>query len=424
MWFSLIAVYIFLSQGAEPLRTYYPGGVSMLENRRIVVGVTGGIAAYKAAELISRLKKAGAQVRVVMTENATKFIPPLTLETLSGNRAYVDQFNREFEIEHIALAKWAELFVVAPATANFIGKMANGIADDLMSTTAMAVTCPVLLAPAMNTNMWKNPACQANMKTLLDRGVMTVGPESGKLACGDTDVGRMSEPAAIAARIEAIMGREKDLAGRTVMVTAGPTVERIDPVRFITNRSTGKMGYAIAEAARDRGAHVILVSGPVNLPAVPGVEMVNVVSSAQLCENVLNNGSRADIIIQAAAPADYTPAHVADKKIKKQPGEGMTLELVPTTDIAAELGRRKHDGQVLVAFAAETNDVTDNARKKLVKKNADMIVANDVTRPGAGFGTDTNLITIITADTMDELPMMSKRDAADAIIDAAKKFLK
>ena len=396
----------------------------MLDNRRIVVGVTGGIAAYKAAELVSRLKKAGAQVRVVMTENAAKFIPPLTLETLSGSRAYVDQFSREYEIEHIALAKWAELFVVAPATANFIGKMACGIADDLMSTTAMAMPCPVLIAPAMNTNMWKNPACQANMQTLIARGIMTVGPESGKLACGDTDVGRMSEPAAIVERIEAIMGREKDLTGRTVMVTAGPTVERIDPVRFITNRSTGKMGYAIAEAARDRGANVILVSGPVNLPPVPGVEMVNVVSSAQLCENVLNNGSRADIVIQAAAPADFTPAHVADKKIKKQPGEGMSIELVPTTDIAAELGRRKHDGQVLVAFAAETNDVLENARKKLVRKNADMIVANDVTRPGAGLGTDTNLITIITADTMTEMPLMSKREAADAIIDAAKSFLK
>ena len=396
----------------------------MLNNRRIVVGVTGGIAAYKAAELISRLKKAGAQVRVVMTENATKFIPPLTLETLSGNRAYVDQFNREFEIEHIALAKWAELFVVAPATANFLGKMANGIADDLMSTTAMAVTCPVLLAPAMNTNMWKNPANQANLNTILGRGVMIVGPESGKLACGDDDIGRMSEPAAIVARIEEIMGREKDLEGRTVMVTAGPTVERIDPVRFITNRSTGKMGYAIAEAARDRGARVILVSGPVNLAPVPGVEMVKVTSSAELCENVLKNGPESDIVIQAAAPADFTPAHVADKKIKKQPGEGMTIELKPTTDIAAELGRRKHEGQVLVAFAAETNDVLENARKKLIKKNADMIVANDVTRPGAGFGTDTNLITIITADDMQEMPLMTKRAAADAIIDAAKSFLK
>jgi len=396
----------------------------MLKDRRIVVGVTGGIAAYKAAELISRLKKAGAQVRVVMTENATKFIPPLTLETLSGNRAYVDQFNREFEIEHIALAKWAELFVVAPATANFIGKMANGIADDLMSTTAMAVTCPVLLAPAMNTNMWKNPATQANMQTLITRGVFTVGPESGKLACGDEDVGRMSEPVAIVQKIEDMMGREADLAGKTVMVTAGPTVERIDPVRFITNRSTGKMGYAIAEAARDRGARVILVSGPVNLAPVPGVEMVKVTSSAELCENVLKNGPVSDIVIQAAAPADFTPAHVADKKIKKQPGEGMTIELKPTTDIAAELGRRKHEGQVLVAFAAETNDVTENARKKLIKKNADMIVANDVTRPGAGFGTDTNLITIITADDLQEMPLMSKREAADAIIDAAKKFLK
>ena len=396
----------------------------MLENRRIVVGVTGGIAAYKAAELVSRLKKAGAQVRVVMTENALKFIPALTLETLSGNRAYVDQFNREFEIEHIALSKWAELFVVAPATANFIGKMACGIADDLMSTTAMAVKCPVLIAPAMNTNMWKNPACRANMATLKARGVLTVGPESGKLACGDTDVGRMSEPERILERIEGILGRAQDLAGRTVMVTAGPTVERIDPVRYITNRSTGKMGYAIAEAARDRGARVILVSGPVNLEQIPGVEMVRATSSKELCENVLKHGPEADIVIQAAAPADFTPAQAADRKIKKQPGEGMTLELVPTTDIAAELGRRKHAGQVLVAFAAETNDVMENARKKLKKKNADIIVANDVTAPGAGFGTDTNLITIITAESAEELPLMTKRQAADAIIDAAAGFLK
>lgn len=396
----------------------------MLENRRIVVGVTGGIAAYKAAELVSRLKKAGAQVRVVMTENALKFIPALTLETLSGNRAYVDQFSREFEIEHIALAKWAELFVVAPATANFIGKMACGIADDLMSTTAMAMTCPVLIAPAMNTNMWKNPACRANMETLISRGVLIVGPESGKLACGDADVGRMSEPETILGRIEDILKRRQDLAGRTVMVTAGPTVERIDPVRYITNRSTGKMGYAIAEAARDRGARVILVSGPVNLEPLPGVEMVRVTSSKELCENVLKRGPEADMVIQAAAPADFTPAQVADRKIKKQPGEGMTLELVPTTDIASELGRRKHAGQVLVAFAAETNDVIENARKKLKKKNADMIVANDVTAPGAGFGTDTNLITIITAESAAELPLMTKRQAADAIIDAAAGFLK
>ena len=373
---------------------------------------------------MSRLKKAGAQVRVVMTENALKFIPALTLDTLSGNRAYVDQFSREFEIEHIALAKWAELFVVAPATANFIGKMACGIADDLMSTTAMAMTCPVLIAPAMNTNMWKNPACRANMETLISRGVLTIGPESGKLACGDADVGRMSEPETILGRIEDILKRRQDLAGRTVMVTAGPTVERIDPVRYITNRSTGKMGYAIAEAARDRGARVILVSGPVNLEPLPGVEMVQVTSSKELCENVLKRGPEADMVIQAAAPADFTPAQVADRKIKKQPGEGMTLELVPTTDIASELGRRKHAGQVLVAFAAETNDVIENARKKLKKKNADMIVANDVTAPGAGFGTDTNLITIITAESAVELPLMTKRQAADAIIDAAAGFLK
>lgn len=396
----------------------------MLEGKHVVVGVTGGIAAYKAAELVSRLKKAGAQVRCVMSENALKFIPALTLETLSGNRAYVDQFSREFEIEHVALAKWADLFVVAPATANFMGKVSAGIADDLITTTAMAVTCPVLLAPAMNTNMWKNQATQVNLKTLLGRGFYTVGPESGKLACGDDDIGRMSEPAAIVEKIEEMLGREKDLLGRHVLVTAGPTVERIDPVRFITNRSTGKMGYAIAQAAQMRGAKVTLVSGPVNISAPAGVNVVRVESSAQLCEKVLEYGAEADVVIQAAAPADFTPETVADKKIKKQAGEGMVLKLKPTTDIAAELGRRKWDGQVLVAFAAETNDVLENARKKLIKKNADMVVANDVTRPGAGFGTDTNAITIITADDAQEYPMMTKLQAADAILDRAKKFLK
>lgn len=396
----------------------------MLDGKHVVLGVTGGIAAYKAAELVSRMRKAGAQVRVVMSENALKFIPALTLETLSGNRAYVDQFSREFEIEHVALAKWADLFVVAPATANFIGKVASGIADDLITTTALAVTCPILLAPAMNNNMWKNAATRANMETITARGILTVGPERGKLACGDDDIGRMSEPADILERIRSILERETDLAGRHVLVTAGPTVERIDPVRYITNRSTGKMGYAIARAARERGAHVTLVSGPVNIVPPEGVELVNVESSAQLCEKVLEYGAEADVVIQAAAPADFTPARVAEKKIKKQAGEGMTLELKPTTDIAAELGRRKRDGQVLVAFAAETNDVLENARKKLARKNADMVVANDVTRPGAGFGTDTNAITIITAETAEEMPMMTKLQAADAILDSAKRFLK
>lgn len=396
----------------------------MLDGKHVVLGVTGGIAAYKAAELVSRLRKAGAQVRVVMSENALKFIPALTLETLSGNRAYVDQFSREFEIEHVALAKWADLFVVAPATANFIGKVASGIADDLITTTAMAVTCPILLAPAMNNNMWKNAATRANMETITARGILSVGPERGKLACGDEDIGRMSEPADILERIRGILERDLDLAGRHVLVTAGPTVERIDPVRYITNRSTGKMGYAIARAARERGAYVTLVSGPVNIAPPEGVELVKVESSAQLCEKVLESGAMADVVIQAAAPADFTPARVAEKKIKKQAGEGMTLELKPTTDIAAELGRRKRDGQVLVAFAAETNDVLENARKKLARKNADIVVANDVTRPGAGFGTDTNAITIITAETAEEMPMMTKLQAADAILDAAKRFLK
>ena len=345
----------------------------MLKDRRIVLGVTGGIAAYKACEVVSRLKKKGAQVRVVMTDHACEFVSPLTFETLSGNPANVDTFAAHTEIGHISLAKWGELFVVAPATANILAKMACGIADDLLSTTALAMKGPVLVAPAMNANMYRHPATQANLKTLKDRGVRTVGPGSGRLACGDDDIGRMSEPEEIVQAIEAILSPRRDLEGVKVLVTAGPTVERIDPVRFITNRSTGKMGYALAEAARDRGAEVALVSGPVNLYKPGGMEVISIESSAQLCEAVLSRGEWADLVIQAAAPADFTPAKVSDVKIKKT-GAGMSLELENTTDIAAELGRRKRPGQLLVAFAAETNDHLDNARGKLVKKNADMVV--------------------------------------------------
>jgi phosphopantothenoylcysteine decarboxylase/phosphopantothenate--cysteine ligase len=345
-----------------------------------------------------------------MSENATKFIAPLTLETLSGQRAYVDQFTREFEMDHIALARWADVFVVAPATFNFIGKMAAGIADDLITTTAAAVTCPVLLAPAMNARMWNNAACRDNLKTLRARGVLTVGPESGLLACGDDDVGRMSEPAAIVGAIEGIFSRSADFSGKRVLVTAGPTVERIDPVRYLTNRSSGKMGYAIAEAARDRGADVTLVSGPVSLSPPAGVALVRVGSSAELCEKVLAFGADADVVIQAAAPADFTPETVADRKIKKDGAGGLTLRLIQTTDIAAELGRRKKPGQVLVAFAAETDDVVENARGKMARKNADMVIANDVTQPGAGFEVDTNRITIVTAG------------GAEAILDAVLRL--
>ncbi len=398
---------------------WYNGDRDMLSGKNIVLGVTGGIAAYKAAEIVSRLKKQGANVRVVMSANAAKFIAPLTLETLSGNRAYTDQFSREFEIEHVALAKWADIFVVAPATANYIGKTANGIADDLITTTAMAVTSKMLIAPAMNNNMWFSQANQANMKTLTSRGVYVVGPDKGLLACGDEDVGRMSQPEEIVRRISELLEDKRDLEGLNILVTAGPTVERIDPVRYITNRSTGKMGYAIAEAARDRGAAVTLVSGPTNIDRPKGINFIGIESSKELCGEVTREAQAADMVIQAAAPADFTPETVSDVKIKKKAGEGMTLALVPTVDIAARLGESKHEGQILVAFAAETNNVYENALKKLKKKNADMIVANDVTRSGAGFGVDTNIITLITADGMKEYPLMSKREAADVILSAA-----
>ena len=393
----------------------------MLTGKKIVVGVTGGIAAYKACDLVSRLKKRGAQVRVVLTEHACQFVQPLTFETLSGNPAYTDSFDRKYEIGHVALAKWADLLLIAPATANCMAKMACGIADDLLSTTCLAVRCPVLVAPAMNSAMWRNPATQANLALLRSRGLRFVGPEAGHLACGDDDVGRMSEPEQIVEAVEAILNPQRDLEGLKVLVTAGPTVERIDPVRYITNRSTGKMGYALAEAARDRGANVTLISGPTSLTAPEGVEFVQIESSAQLCAAVLERGDKADVVVQAAAPADFRPKNVAERKIKKT-GENMTLELEATTDIAAELGRRKKTGQILVAFAAETNDVMDNARGKLIKKNADMVVANDVSRSDAGFGVDTNVITLITASDVRALEKMSKRAAADAILSRVREL--
>ena len=388
----------------------------MLRDKNIVLGVTGGIAVYKACDLVSRLKKQGARVRVVLTANAVKFVPPLTFETLSGNPVVTDTFEPRKSLEHISLAKWADAFVIAPASANCLAKLAVGIADDLLSTTALAMTAPLLIAPAMNANMWRHPATQANFQTLLDRGAKAVGPMSGHLACGDDDVGRMAEPAQIVEALDALLNPRLDYAGRHVLVTAGPTVERIDPVRYITNRSSGKMGYAIAEAARDRGAEVVLVSGPVNLVAPTGMEVVKVESSAELCAAVLSRGDWADVVIQAAAPADFTPVSVADSKIKKT-GQGMVLELKNTTDIARTLGERKHPGQVLVAFAAETDQVLENARGKLEKKNADLIVANDVTRADAGFGVDTNAVTLITRVDQQALPVMAKRAVADAILD-------
>lgn len=395
----------------------------MLEGKCVVLGVTGGIAAYKACEIVSRLKKLHANVRVVLTEHACRFVQPLTFETLSGNQVAVSAFEHSFEIEHISLAKAADLLLIAPATANIIGKMAHGIADDLLSTTAMAVVCPILIAPAMNCAMYRSAALQENLETLKGRGVLTVGPESGHLACGDEDIGRMSEPETIVARVCELLRGQDDLAGTHVLVTAGPTREMVDPVRFLSNRSSGKMGYAIAEAAARRGARVTLVSGPVALERPRGVETVSVTSTLDLYREVTERAKSADLVIQAAAPADFRPLEAARHKIKKT-GEGMTLQLTPNPDVAAQLGRDKHEGQVLVAFAAETDDLIANARKKLDKKNADMVVANDVTQPGAGFAGDTNRVTLVTRSDARELPLMSKRDVADAILDRALELMR
>lgn len=394
----------------------------MLNGKCVVLGVTGGIAAYKACDIVSRLKKLHANVRVVLTEHACRFVQPLTFETLSGNPVYVSAFEHSDEIEHISLAKSADVLLIAPATANIIGKMANGIADDLLSTTAMAVPCPVLIAPAMNAVMYKSAAVQDNLRLLKARGVMTVGPESGHLACGDEDIGRMSEPEKIVSEVCALLGQKNDLQGKRVLVTAGPTREMVDPVRFLSNRSSGKMGYAIAEAAMRRGACVTLVSGPVALEKPKGVETVDITSTLELYDEVTKRAKQADLVIQAAAPADFRPMDVAEHKIKKT-GEGITLELAPNPDIAAQLGRDKHAGQVLVAFAAETDDLLDNARRKLDKKNADMVVANDVTLPGAGFAGDTNRVVLVTRSDARALPLMSKRDVADAILDRALELM-
>ena len=390
-----------------------------LTGKEIVLGVTGGIAAYKAAEVVSRLRKLGASVHVIMTENARQFITPLTLETLSANPVVYDTFERPatWEVEHIALAKRAEVFAIAPATANILAKMACGIADDMLSTTVLATKAPVLVAPAMNTGMWTAPATRQNVETLRQRGVRFVGPEAGFLACGDEGSGRMSEPAAIVGAIEAILCPRRDMEGLRVMVTAGGTRERIDPVRYIGNDSSGKMGFALAEAARQRGAEVTLVCGHTTAKRPEGIPVTEVESTCELYDAVLERAAEQDVIIQAAAPADYRPAHPSAQKIKKQAGEGITLELVENPDIAAAVGAAKRPGQTLVGFAAETEHLLDNARRKLDKKNLDMIVANDVSQPGAGFNVDTNMATLLTREGMVECPLQSKRDLAERILD-------
>ena len=395
-----------------------------LEGKNVVLGVTGGIAAYKACELTSRLRKAGAQVYVILTKNACRFVAPLTFETLSNHPAVTDTFDRPatWEVEHIALAKRADIFVIAPATANIIAKMAHGIADDMLSTTVLATHAPVLVAPAMNTGMWENPATRENVLTLKNRGVRFVGPEGGFLACGDTGAGRMSEPKDIFDAIQAVLNPKRDLEGLHVLVTAGPTQEKIDPVRYISNRSSGKMGYAIADAAARRGAKVTLVSGPANLPTPQGVEKVSIISTQDLYEAMTLRCPDADIVIQAAAPADFTPVQTADQKIKKQGDDDLVLRLKQTPDVAAQVGRLKRSGQTLIGFAAETQDVLGNAEKKLRKKNLDMIVANDVTAPGAGFDVDTNIVTFVTTAGTETLPCLPKTQVADELLDRAVKL--
>lgn len=386
----------------------------------IVVGVTGGIAAYKAVEIVSRLGKLGAHVDVIMTDHATEFVTPLTFETISHNPVTRDTFKREqsWEVGHVSLAQKADLIIVAPATANLIAKMAHGIADDMLTTTLLATTAPVLLAPAMNTVMWQAAITQQNLQTLLGRGVHSIGPDSGILACRDVGAGRMSEPDLIVAEAVRILAQAKDMAGLHVLVTAGPTREPLDPVRYLSNHSSGKMGYALAEAAAARGAAVTLVSGPTALPVPEGVSVVPVETTADLLDAMMRLCCAQDVIIQAAAPADYRFAQVSDKKLKKQSGEPLTLTMIENPDVAKAVAERKRAGQTLIGFAAETNDTLAHAREKRLRKGLDMIVANDVTQAGAGFGVDTNIATLITAQGETALPLMTKRAMAVEILQA------
>ena len=397
--------------------------MGVLDGKTIVFGVTGGIAAYKSCEAVSRLKKLGATVCVIMTKNATEFVAPMTFETLSNQPCVVDTFARpeRWEVEHVSLAKRADLFVIAPATANIMAKLAHGIADDMLSTTCLATRAPMLIAPAMNTGMWENVATQENLKILQARGMHFVGPEGGYLACGDVGAGRMSEPAQIVERCVQLLTAARDMQDLRVLVTAGPTCENIDPVRFITNRSSGKMGYALAEAALRRGAQVTLVTGPVSLTPPQGAQVEPVRTTEDLLQRMLALAPEQDIVIQAAAPADYRAQQIAPQKLKKQGDGALTLTFVPTPDVAKAVGEGKHDGQILVGFAAETETAVENARKKLDSKHLDMIVANNLKVAGAGFGVDTNVVTFITPDGARELPLMSKDDVADAILDEILK---
>ena len=389
----------------------------MLTGKTIILGVSGGIAAYKIPNLASMLVKSGADVHVLMTENAQNFITAITFESLTGNKCIVDTFDRnfEFQVENVALAKKADLLMVAPATANVIGKLAHGICDDMLTTTAMACSCPKLVVPAMNTRMYENRILQDNLEICRRYGMTVIDPAMGYLACGDTGAGKMPEPEDLFDHICQAVEYPKDLMGKKILVTAGPTQEALDPVRFITNHSTGKMGYAIARAAARRGAEVTLVSGPVELKPLRFVRMIPVKSAREMFEMVSVFAGDQDAVIKAAAVADYRPASIAREKMKKSDKE-MNLELERTEDILAWLGAHRWNGQFLCGFSMETENVIENSRKKLEKKNVDMIVANNLSVAGAGFGTDTNVVTLITRDGEEALEKMSKDEVAHQIL--------
>ncbi|MCR5633859.1 MAG: bifunctional phosphopantothenoylcysteine decarboxylase/phosphopantothenate--cysteine ligase CoaBC [Lachnospiraceae bacterium] len=388
-----------------------------LDGKCVLLGISGGIAAYKMASVASALKKAGATVHVIMTENATKFITPLTFETLTGNKCHTDIFDRNFEfnVEHISLAKAADVILISPATANVIAKMAGGIADDMLTTVVLAAKCKKIVAPSMNTAMLENPVTQDNIKKLKNYGFEVIEPASGYLACGDTGSGKMPEPEVLVDYICREIARDKDLSGKNITVTAGPTKESIDPVRYITNHSTGKMGYAIAREAMLRGATVTLISGETSLAPVPFVKMVNVRSAKDMFEAVKASVHDTDILIKSAAVADYTPADYADDKIKKSDND-MSIPLKRTDDILKWVSENRHEGLFVCGFSMETKDMLENSRAKLAKKNLDMIVANNLKVEGAGFGTDTNVVTIITKDSVSELPIMGKDEVAGRLL--------
>lgn len=394
----------------------------MLKGKRIILGITGGIAAYKSAAITSLLIKAGADVQVIMTEHAKEFIAPLTFEALTNRRCLTDTFDRnhEYSTEHVALAKETDAVLIAPATANVMAKLAHGIADDMLTTTVLACDCPKIIAPAMNTRMYENPATQENMKTLKSYGMTVIEPAKGRLACGDVGAGKMPEPEELLQYVLMACAYEKDMTGKKVLVTAGPTQELLDPVRYITNHSTGKMGYSIAKLCALRGAKVTLVSGKTSLTPPLFVEVVPVVTAEDMFQEVTARSSGMDIIIKAAAVADYRPKNVSDEKIKKADGE-LTIELERTKDILGHLGQHKEEGQFLCGFAMETQNLLENAKEKLVRKNTDMIVANNLKIQGAGFGTDTNVVTIITEDGMQALELMSKEEVAEQILNEILK---